>query len=413
MVLCVTVLLGVLAVVLDGGVLLAERQHAQATADAAALAAAADLFANWNTNAGVDKNGTAAKSATTTATANGYTSGNSTVTINIPPKSGDHVNTAGYAEVIVTYNQGRFFSSIWGQSTIPVSARAVARGVLVAGAANPNNSIGFLVLQKTGTSVTLTGTPPSLTVAKTFAVNSTSSPFSTSGNPSITAGSFVFGATKSEVDASAGKLTFLPASASKTYGTVTADPLSGLTAPDPTNLKPQSYAPGQATINPGKFTGVINIGNHTLAMNPGIYYLQPDGSGNAGISVGGNGALDGTSGVFIYVAPGTGTLTLFTQPNGSGTANVSLNPINAGTYKGISIWVDGWSGQTIVMGGTPGASIYGTIYAPSANLELHGTPNAITGSQVIVNAVTLKGNSSIGAGQGPQAGQSTGFQLVE
>jgi uncharacterized membrane protein len=46
MVLCVTVILGIIAICLDGGVLLAERQHAQATADAAALAAAADLFKN-------------------------------------------------------------------------------------------------------------------------------------------------------------------------------------------------------------------------------------------------------------------------------------------------------------------------------------------------------------------------------
>ncbi len=38
------VLMGMLALLVDGGLLLAERRHAQATADAAALAAASDLY---------------------------------------------------------------------------------------------------------------------------------------------------------------------------------------------------------------------------------------------------------------------------------------------------------------------------------------------------------------------------------
>ena len=63
-----TVLMGVLAVVLDGGMLLTERRHAQGAADAAALAAAADLFANYLTNGGYDTGGTA-KTKRCTATA--------------------------------------------------------------------------------------------------------------------------------------------------------------------------------------------------------------------------------------------------------------------------------------------------------------------------------------------------------
>src|SRR5947208_11412060 len=58
-VLSITVLLGVAAVGLDGGILISERRHAQATADAAALAAAADLFKYARTLNGVDTNGTA------------------------------------------------------------------------------------------------------------------------------------------------------------------------------------------------------------------------------------------------------------------------------------------------------------------------------------------------------------------
>ena len=409
MILLLTILLSIMAVTLDGGILLTERRHAQATADAAALAAAADLFKNWNSNAGADTGGTAAASAQTTATANGYNNNGTTntVTIHIPPTSGDHIGVNGYAEVIVTYKQARLFSSLWGSSTIPISGRAVARGALIAGSASPNNSIGFLVLG-TGTNVVAENgnTGIDLPSSATFAVNSTNSPFDAKGNNAeITAGKIVIGATQAN-DGNPPKL-----NGTITYNQQTADPLSSLAAPSTTGLVAQSYT-GQATMNPGIYTGVIGIGNNTVTMNPGIYYIKPDASGNAGLTVGGNGSLDGTSGVFIYVAPGTGSMTIST----GGNATMSLNPINTGTYKGISIDVDRtWpvGNATLELGGTSGANTYGTVYAPTASFTLHGTPNAINGSQVIVNDVSLKGNSSAGVGGGPQAGESIGFQLVE
>ena len=42
----------------------------------------------------------------------------------------DSIGLAGYAEVIVTYNQPAVFSAIWGSGVLPVTARAVARGLL-------------------------------------------------------------------------------------------------------------------------------------------------------------------------------------------------------------------------------------------------------------------------------------------
>ena len=52
-----SVLLAVLAIAIDGGVLLSDRRQAQRATDSAALAAAVDLFTNWNTNAGADTGG--------------------------------------------------------------------------------------------------------------------------------------------------------------------------------------------------------------------------------------------------------------------------------------------------------------------------------------------------------------------
>ena len=50
--LSLSALMAMLAVVADGGLLLVERRHAQATADAAALAAASDLYGNGSNLAG-------------------------------------------------------------------------------------------------------------------------------------------------------------------------------------------------------------------------------------------------------------------------------------------------------------------------------------------------------------------------
>ena len=128
---CMLPLLGIAAIALDGGLLMSDRRGAQRAADAAALAAAVDLFNNYPSNQGVDVTGSAAKSAVTTATANGFANNGtmSTVTVNIPPKSGIFAgDSGGYAEVVISFNESRYFSRIWGNSSLPVTARAVAHG---------------------------------------------------------------------------------------------------------------------------------------------------------------------------------------------------------------------------------------------------------------------------------------------
>src|SRR5438067_824748 len=97
---CLTVLVGILAITLDGGLLLNESRHAQVVADAAALAAATDLMANAPLNGGTDPSGTAKASALTTAAANGYSNDGTTsvVTVNIPPQTGHNIGNPGFAE---------------------------------------------------------------------------------------------------------------------------------------------------------------------------------------------------------------------------------------------------------------------------------------------------------------------------
>src|ERR1051326_1620970 len=125
---------GMMALTLDGGLVMDRRRQCQTAADLAALAAATDLYSHWNSYAGADTSGSARASALNNAKANGFdnTTGN-TVAVNFNPSTYQggqwHGQTipVGYVEVIITYTQARFFSVIWGQSGLQVQARAVAR----------------------------------------------------------------------------------------------------------------------------------------------------------------------------------------------------------------------------------------------------------------------------------------------
>src|ERR1700722_7028406 len=109
---CLIAILGIVALALDGGMLLDQRRRVQAAADASALAAADDLFNNYVANNGSDVGGTAEASALLTAATNGYNDDGKTshVKVSIPPLSGNYVGQAGYAEVIIQFNQRRGFS---------------------------------------------------------------------------------------------------------------------------------------------------------------------------------------------------------------------------------------------------------------------------------------------------------------
>src|SRR6516164_5783662 len=91
--LCLTGILGFAALSLDAALLHQDRRSAQAAAAAAALAAAGNLFANWRADQGLDPAAAAANEALAAAAANGFANDgvHSTVTVNIPPQSGDHV----------------------------------------------------------------------------------------------------------------------------------------------------------------------------------------------------------------------------------------------------------------------------------------------------------------------------------
>jgi Flp pilus assembly protein TadG len=390
-VLCLTALLGVMAVSLDGGALLAERRHGQVTADAAALAAAADLFKNYATNAGADPSNTAKTSATTTASANGYTGSNSTITVRRSgekylggPRAGANV-PAGYAEVTVTYNQGRFFSSMWSSSAISVSARAVGLGKSSPG------SPAILVLKPTGSGTLSTNGNGDITVSRAAGTTSggniivdsnSSSAITLSGKNALVTdpdGILVSGAAPGY----SGNGTISPAPV--TGQSPTADPYRLIPEPSvPANAPSSTTANGVTTYYPGYYpSGLSLTGGYTAVFQSGLYYM------NGTFKVNGNGSSSLT---------GTG-VTIFADASASidigGNGNVTLTPQTSGTYSGMIVFQSRSNTSDVKISGNGSVtSIAGTIYAPDATLSLQGNGGSV-GSQIVANQVSAGGNGTI------------------
>jgi len=388
---CLTVILAVVAISLDGGILLTERRHAQAVADAVALSAATDLCLGNSTS-------TAQRSALSTAAANGYVNDGETSILTpnlvdanskpahgiwIPPISGDHVGDADYVEVAVQWNQGRSFSSIFASGSIPVRARSVARGTLA-----PSSSAGILVLDPSAQgSLALSGSASVNCNAPVIVDSSSAQAVTCSGASSLTA---------PEINITGN---YTVSGAAKVNGTVntgvapTADPLASLPPPDFQSLPVQCSVPftlgsnNTATLSPGVYVGGISLsGSSSATLRPGIYYLK-----GGGLKLGGSSSVTG-NGVIIYNDP----LSSGDQVNLGGSGSVTLSPPTSGPYAGITLFQNRNSNVSATVSGGSDFKISGTFYLAGARLKISGSGDtAVLGSQYISRRLKLSGNGSI------------------
>src|SRR5580765_579921 len=395
---CLVVIVGCVAMAIDGGLLLDRYNRVQSTADVAALAAAEDLFLHWNANQGLDPSGTAKDAAIAAANANGFTS----VTVNIPPTSGTYAAKAGYAEVIILHNQRRYFSSIFGSSTVPVKSRAVAQGRWAAA------KVGILVLNPTGSgSLTDTGGGALTVLGAPLIVDSNAPDAATT-----TGGGTV---TFTELD-----VVGVPGTSGSGFwvGPVNSgqqpvpDPLASVPAPNPATMtvqaNRQTHPSGNntTTLSPGVYQGGISVsGQASLIMLPGVYYMD-----GGGFSFTGQGSLSAT-GVMIYNAPQSNSDVV--NINGSGAIN--LTPPTTGIYQGISIFQARSSTNTISVTGNGASTYSGTFYTAKGTLNVTGNGGGnVIGSQYISYNLTVNGNGNFNVSWNPNTtGRTRLIGLVE
>jgi Flp pilus assembly protein TadG len=388
------IIVGVMAVVLDGGVLMAERRHAQSVADSAAYAAAGSLYQNYASDNGLDRTGSAKTIALAIAADNGYANDGttSTVTVNIPPLSGPFKGTSGHAEVLVSYQQPKLFSALWGAGSMSVTARTTARGIAIA------SDIGLLLLDPSMSGAVLAkgNGPVNVPNGRVVVNSSAAAAVDLRGNGSVTAleTDITGGASDSKGD--------LHGSV-KTGVAPTPDPFASLPVPDPTSM-PVRTATG-TVLNPGRYIGGINLSNSAaVTLNPGVYYLD-----GGGLSFNGSGSVTG-NGVIFYNAPKTSSDSVNLSPSGA----LNLTPPTSGTYRGITVFQDRTSTVGVNMSSNGSMSINGTIYAAKAGIGLSGNGTIDSfASQIIVNNAQLTGNGTININKPAGTPTPRKLQIVE
>ena len=392
-------ILGVIALSLDGGILLDKRRQVQAVADAAAYAGASELFKTTFTNHGYDKDGSIALYVKDVAKANGFEDGKDGVSVqaHIPPQSGPFAGQAGHVEVLISMPQRRYFSRIFGSSVdVPVGARAVARGI------RSTINDGIIVLNPTLKGSFQTGGTGSSAIkggADVIVDSNNTYAMIANGGGSVTAPQF--------------QVTGMPGwetpGGGSFVGTInsnvppTPDPLRFVPPPDPTTMvvrstkKLQFSSANTVTLQPGVYIGGISISGKTnIVLEPGIYYMQ-----GGGFNYGGQGSLTGV-GVMIYNDPQSNSDAISL----SGQGAVTMSPPTSGPYQGISLF-QRRSGLpqpdlSVTGAGTAPLSITGTFYAAGALLKVtgNGTQDTI-GSQYISDTLTLGGNGTFNVDWNP------------
>jgi hypothetical protein len=347
-------LLSIVAIALDGGLLLSERRHAQAVADAAALAAASDLYVNYAANQGLDPNGTAQAIALSYAAANGYTNDGvqSVITVNIPPKSGDYTGRAGYAEVIVQFNQPRYFSGVFSAGTLPVRARAVGWG-------NPGN-VGILILDPSiSDSCEIDGNVNILSGGQIWVNSTDSQACQVATTANLTCGGLnIVGGLRNS-----GAITYTDSGGLSTGVAPKSDPLAGI--PEP-GLQSPDYGSvtcsGNYTLFPGLYNQISVSAGASVTLMPGIYQLGTSSSPGNGITLQGGATLTG-SGVMFYSWAGD-------KINFKNAGVINITPPTSGTYRGISVFLPRSAVHEVHIESPSNLTMPGTWYAQAGEFDI-------------------------------------------
>jgi Flp pilus assembly protein TadG len=378
---CMSSLLAITAIVLDGGLLLDYRRQAQSAADAAALAAASQLLNNGATSSNPDPGDKGNEAALASAAANGVSNNgtNSIVTVNIPPKEGDHAGKTGYVEVIVQLNLKRTFSRIFGDEDLPVPARAVARGKRDK---LPNGILVLNPTQKGALDVTGSAT---LDVKGSVIVDSNHSEAVTFNGSSIVTAKEV-NITGSNPGYTLGGSSAFNSAEMLTGIAPTPDPLITLPPPDASSMtiRDGKKIKDGDVLQPGVYKGGITVNSHyQITLMPGIYYLE-----GGGFHLGAQAGLT-ANGVMFYNAPddkgNVGAI------NMSGGGQVIMSPPTEGLYEGMSLFQDRTSTSPITLSGQSNWDFGGTVYAAKAPVTVTGGGNGKFGSQFISDTLKISG----------------------
>lgn len=344
-----TAILGLAALSIDVGNMYQIRRTTQTSADAAAEAAAIELYNHFAMYAGVDYNGKARAAALASAAANGYSG--AAVQTNLPPRAGAFAGRAGYVEVIIKTRPARGFSAIFGGADPEVASRAVGAGAMV------DTHASVLVLDPVKkNSFELKGKGSALTVKGDVIINSKNNRAAQVGKKAqVKAQHFVV---SGGLEKNSRK--FVDADVS-TGAAPSPDPLSSLPIPvkgsqlNPAAFKSSSSGYDVYNLVPGTYKELKFDKNDIVNMAPGIYYVEEkvELKGDASVNA---------SGVMIYNAGNKG-IKIETK------GNVHISPPTSGPYQAVSLFQGGLKRTKVEFSKEHHLDISGIIYAPLSEVK--------------------------------------------
>jgi Flp pilus assembly protein TadG len=403
-------LVGVLGFAIDGGEMYAQRQLAQAAADAAAQAGMMSILDGTNATSaftfGIGAAPIASYTCTTTdgrtpcvyARNNGFGGTSSdTVTLSYPTTvSGVSLAAGNVPALKVTIQRNvstSFVRFIGGPATFSITNKAISAMVQTG---SPNS---IYVLDPSGKDAfSVTGNANVSVNGGAIAINSSNAEAGlVKGSATVSAGAIeAVGGVKIQGAASA-------TPAPSTLAAPVADPLASLPALTPGSCAtyPTNYSPPNGTtLTPGTYCGGISVGsNATVTFSAGNYIIN-----GGGISFGASSVSTG-SGVMFYL---TGTNATYGSVTGSGTTEITLSAPTSGPYLGILFYQDRslTPGVDASFGGNTTITLTGSMYFPTTGVSFSGNSGGVSDMAIVAQQVSFSGDASL---QHDATGQKTGL----
>jgi Flp pilus assembly protein TadG len=384
--------------VVDFGMRFLVRQQLQQNCDAAALAGAQELTDATKAEQKAAQYyalgfATNAPAQTPTSCSGGtadtvcYRIAGDLVSVTTPyTKTNSSVPPARLIQVTAKRNIGLFFARMVGISSIDVSASATAQRKPVVA--------GIIVLDPTGSKALDMSGGSWLHVTNGAVIVDSSDPtaFSiSSGSAGIQAKEIDITGDYRASGGSENNLTPTP----KTGQTPTPDPLASLPEPSPSgmNVYPGGDYSGK-TLQPGVYTSEVDV-RRAATLNPGIYILQGGIRLSGGADIIGNGVMLYSQGPMDF----------------SGGSTIQLSPPAAGTYAGITMFLQRRNTAKVTLSGSSDSVLAGAYYFPNTQLlDLSGGSSLQIGA-IVTWRMTLSGGSfEIGPIAGTAGG---GVSLVD
>jgi hypothetical protein len=388
---CMMAMLFAIGLAIDSGTLFVAKRTMQEAADSAAFAGGVVLYQD-------PTRVTEAKAAAVAdATLNGFTHGVNgvTVVVNSPPLSGAF-QTSLYVEVLISQSVKT--------ALVPAEASFNQVSVRGVGGAAPATSPYAVVLLKTA--------GPCLTISSSTAID-------------IQSGTNLGGILQANctgVSIVTGGVTITDKKGVNTVGTVdmpayistapatltqnaplVPDPFAGFPKPpigtivsNSTYNATTANCTAATALQPGTYIGGISDSvGCTVLMAPGVYILKGGGfnlnSGNSVASMAG--------GVFIFnthsnypAAKGAGTCGAF-QTQSSGGFDITA--MTTGQYKGMAYYQDINCTNSLVVQSSGSFNFHGTLYAPSALLDIQSSGSMTIDAQLVVSKINFQSSGTL------------------